>query len=132
MHKAAGGFGGLNVYVISVLYPAPAGDFTLLIGDWHKTNRKNLQQLLDSGKTLPFLDAILINGQAHSTFSGDQGKTYMFRISNVGLSTSFNFRIQGHTMKLVEVEESHTLQSMYDSLGVHVGQSRIFLSVLVL
>ncbi|XP_042492915.1 L-ascorbate oxidase homolog [Macadamia integrifolia] len=131
MHRAAGGFGGLNVYarpLIPVPYPAPAGDFTLLIGDWHKTNHKNLQQLLDSGKTLPFPDAVLINGQGHSAFSGDQGKTYMFRISNVGLSTSFNFRIQGHQMKLVEVEGSHTLQSMYDSLDVHVGQS---LSVLV-
>lgn len=52
----------------------------------------------------------------------------MFRISNVGLSTSFNFRIQGHTMKLVEVEGSHTIQNIYDSLDVHVGQS---VSVLV-
>lgn len=47
----------------------------------------------------------------------------MFRISNVGLSTSLNFRIQGHTMKLVEVEGSHTIQNIYDSLDVHVGQS---------
>ena len=56
------------------------------------------------------------------------GKTYMFRISNVGLSTSFNFRIQGHNMKLVEVEGSHTIQNIYTSLDVHVGQS---LAVLV-
>lgn len=47
----------------------------------------------------------------------------MFRISNVGLSTSLNFRIQGHTMKLVEVEGSHTIQNEYGSLDVHVGQS---------
>lgn len=47
----------------------------------------------------------------------------MFRISNVGLSTSLNFRIQGHTLKLVEVEGSHTVQNIYDSLDVHVGQS---------
>lgn len=51
------------------------------------------------------------------------GKTYMFRISNVGLSTSLNFRIQGHSLKLVEVEGSHTVQDAYDSLDVHVGQS---------
>ncbi|MBA0724656.1 hypothetical protein Golax_021331, partial [Gossypium laxum] len=87
-----------------------------------------LQQSLDSGKPLPFPDGILINGQTQSTFSGEQGKTYMFRISNVGLSTSFNFRIQGHTMKLVEVEGSHVVQNLYDSLDVHVGQS---LAVLV-
>lgn len=52
----------------------------------------------------------------------------MFRISNVGLSTSINFRIQGHKMKLVEVEGSHVVQNMYDTLDVHVGQS---VSVLV-
>jgi len=43
LHKAAGGFGGLNVYhrsVIPVPYPYPDGDFTLLIGDWYKTNHK--------------------------------------------------------------------------------------------
>ncbi|KAL2531887.1 SKU5 similar 17 [Abeliophyllum distichum] len=111
MHKAAGGFGPLNVYarsVIPVPYAKPAGDFSLLIGDWYKTSHKGLQQTLDSGKSLPFPDGILINGQGQSSFSCEQGKTYMFRISNVGLSTSFNFRIQGHKMKLVEVEGSNS------------------------
>lgn len=56
------------------------------------------------------------------------GKTYLFRISNIGLETSINFRIQGHALKLVEVEGAHTLQNSYDSLDVHVGQS---LAVLV-
>ncbi|KAL0543049.1 hypothetical protein IC582_018136 [Cucumis melo] len=130
-HKAAGGFGALNVYQrprIPIPYPIQDGDFTLLIGDWYKTSHKSLQESLDSGGSLPLPDGVLINGQTHSTFTGDQGKTYMFRISNVGLSTSLNFRIQGHKMKLVEVEGSHTLQNLYDSLDVHVGQS---LSVLV-
>ncbi|KAK6923004.1 Multicopper oxidase, N-terminal [Dillenia turbinata] len=125
-HKAAGGFGGFNVYErpkIPIPFPDPDGDFTLLIGDWYTTNHKVLQQLLDSGKKLPFPDGVLINGQTHSTFSGDQGKTYMFRISNVGLLTSINFRIQSHKLKLVEIEGSHTLQNVYDSIDVHVGQS---------
>ncbi|KAI9113525.1 hypothetical protein K1719_015452 [Acacia pycnantha] len=131
LHKAAGGFGGLNVYhrsVIPIPYPNPDGDFTLLIGDWYKTSHKTLRGILDSGKPLASPDGLLINGQAHTTFSGDQGKTYMFRISNVGLSTSINFRIQGHSLKLVEVEGSHVIQNLYDSLDVHVGQS---ISVLV-
>lgn len=51
------------------------------------------------------------------------GKTYRFRISNVGLTTSINFRIQGHKMKLVEVEGSHTLQNTYSALDIHLGQS---------
>ncbi|KAJ8637475.1 hypothetical protein MRB53_011742 [Persea americana] len=132
MHRVAGGFGGLNVYArprIPVPYPFPAGDFTLLVGDWYKTDHKKFQQSLDSAKSLPFPDGIVINGDASSTsFTGDPGKSYMFRISNIGLSTSFNFRIQGHNMKLVEVEGSHTIQNIYTSLDVHVGQS---LAVLV-
>lgn len=51
------------------------------------------------------------------------GKTYRLRISNVGLENSLNFRIQNHKMKLVEVEGTHTLQTTYSSLDVHVGQS---------
>lgn len=43
LHRAAGGFGVLNVYarsVIPVPYAKPAGDFSLLIGDWYKTSHK--------------------------------------------------------------------------------------------
>ncbi|MCL7034797.1 hypothetical protein MKW94_005355, partial [Papaver nudicaule] len=130
-HKAAGGFGGINIYArprIPVPYALPTADFTLLIGDWYRTNHKVLRNLLDSGKELPSPDGLLLNGQTRSLFSGDQGKTYMFRVSNVGLSTSINFRIQSHRMKLVECEGAHTVQSYYDSLDIHVGQS---VSVLV-
>lgn len=51
------------------------------------------------------------------------GKTYRLRISNVGLQNSLNFRIQGHKMTVVEVEGTHTVQTTYSSLDVHVGQS---------
>ncbi|KAH1250552.1 L-ascorbate oxidase [Glycine max] len=50
LHKAAGGFRALNVYhrsVIPIPYPNPDGDFTLLVGDWYKTNHKNLYDSLD-------------------------------------------------------------------------------------
>ncbi|XP_042464727.1 L-ascorbate oxidase homolog [Zingiber officinale] len=132
MHRAAGGFGALNVHqrtLIPVPYAPPAGDFSLLVGDWYKSSHKALRKTLDSGSPLPFPHGLLINGvEKGSTFAGDQGKTYLFRISNVGFETSINFRIQNHKLKLVEIEGSHTLQNLYDSLDIHVGQS---LSVLV-
>lgn len=56
-----------------------------------------------------------------SKLNNFSGKTYKFRVSNVGMSTSFNFRIQGHLLKIIEVEGSHTIQESYDSLDVHVG-----------
>lgn len=46
----------------------------------------------------------------------------------MGLSTSINFRIQGHSLTLIEVEGAHTIQEVYESLDIHVGQS---LSVIV-
>ncbi|XP_031495566.1 L-ascorbate oxidase homolog isoform X2 [Nymphaea colorata] len=127
-HKAAGGFGAFRVSsrpLIPVPFPPPAGDYTVLIGDWFKANHTDLKAILDNGENLPFPDAVLINGRAANGmyFTVDQGKTYRFRISNVGLTTSLNFRIQGHTMTLVEVEGSHTIQNTYSSLDVHLGQS---------
>ncbi|KAK1324545.1 hypothetical protein QJS10_CPA01g00858 [Acorus calamus] len=127
-HKAAGGFGGITVAsrpMIPVPFPSPAGDFTILAGDWFKANHTYLKATLDNGYNLPFPDGLLINGRGWNgnTFTVNQGQTYRFRISNVGLTTSINFRIQGHMMKLVEVEGSHTLQNMYSSLDIHLGQS---------
>ncbi|KAJ8618253.1 hypothetical protein MRB53_014439 [Persea americana] len=127
-HKAAGAFGGIKILSrprIPVPFPDPAGDFTVLIGDWYTKNHTNLKAILDRGKKLRFPDGILINGRGPngSSFTVDQGKTYRFRISNVGLQHSLNIRFQGHKMTLVEVEGTHTLQTTYSSLDVHVGQS---------
>ncbi|XP_062079177.1 L-ascorbate oxidase homolog [Humulus lupulus] len=127
-HKAAGGFGGIRILSrprIPVPFPDPAGDYTVLIGDWYKSNHTDLKAHLDGGKKLPSPDGILINGRGPNSYSltVDQGKTYRLRISNVGLQNSLNFRIQNHKMKLVEVEGTHTLQTTYSSLDVHVGQS---------
>ncbi|KAL0774078.1 hypothetical protein Bca101_039229 [Brassica carinata] len=143
--------------VIFVPYHKPDGDFTLLVSDWYKMGHKALRKRLDSGRALPLPDGLLINGASKGlAFTGEHGKFsllpkilsrldslvlylchascfstgkfYRFRISNVGISTSINFRIQGHMMTLVEVEGSHTLEEVYESLDVHVGQS---LTVLV-
>lgn len=127
-HKAAGGYGGIRIDsrpLIPVPYPTPAGDFTVLAGDWYKMNHTDLKAILDGGKDLPSPDGLIINGRGPSgfTFTVDQGKTYRFRISNVGIATSINFRIDGHKFILVETEGDHTLQNTYSSLDVHLGQS---------
>ncbi|KAK9005422.1 hypothetical protein V6N11_042856 [Hibiscus sabdariffa] len=127
-HKAAGGFGGIRILSrprIPVPFPDPAGDYTVLIGDWYKSNHTNLKARLDRGRKLPFPDGILINGRGPggASFNVEQGKTYRLRISNVGLENSLNLRIQNHRLTLVEVEGTHTLQTTYSSIDLHVGQS---------
>ncbi|KAF9686649.1 hypothetical protein SADUNF_Sadunf02G0011300 [Salix dunnii] len=127
-HKAAGAFGGIRILSrprIPVPLDDPAGDYTILIGDWYLSNHTDLKAVLDGGRKLPFPDGILINGRGRNGYylTVEQGKTYRLRISNVGLQNSLNFRIQNHKMKLVEVEGTHTLQTTYSSLDIHVGQS---------
>lgn len=133
MHKAVGGFGGLRVnsrLLIPVPFADPEDDYTVLIGDWYTKSHAALRKKLDSGHAIGRPAGVLLNGKTGKTdgkddkplFTMKQGKTYRYRICNVGLKTSLNFRIQGHTMKLVEMDGSHTVQNVYDSLDVHLGQ----------
>ncbi|KAF5467024.1 hypothetical protein F2P56_016895, partial [Juglans regia] len=136
-HKAGGGFGPIRVnnrQVIQVPFPKPEAEFDLLIGDWYQTSFKDLRSMMKTNRVAyespP--DRMLMNGKGsyldplaptHESFTVTQGKTYRFRISNVGIAWSFNFRIQNHRMVLVETEGSYTKQITLDSLDVHVGQS---------
>ncbi|KAF3444365.1 hypothetical protein FNV43_RR14057 [Rhamnella rubrinervis] len=134
MHRAAGGFGGLRVnsrLLIPVPYADPEDDYTVLIGDWYTKSHSTLRKFLDIGRSLGRPEGVIINGKSANSkgdakdeplFTMKPGKTYKYRICNVGLKTSLNFRIQSHPMKLVEMEGSHTIQNTYDSLDVHVGQ----------
>ncbi|KAI3993775.1 hypothetical protein MKX01_002788 [Papaver californicum] len=131
-HKAAGGFGGLRVnsrLLIPVPFADPEDDYTVLIGDWYTTDHKVLRNVLDSGRSINRPDGVLINGKSgkgadknEPLFSMKPGKTYRYRICNVGIKSTLNFRIQGHMMKLVEMDGSHVVQNSYESLDVHVGQ----------
>ncbi|KAM6600693.1 hypothetical protein CsatA_020302 [Cannabis sativa] len=137
--KAAGGFGPIRVNnrnVIAVPFPKPEAEFDLLIGDWsydsYKWSRSSVQQQQPPMGFQGLPDIILMNGKGpyghqmtklYESFTVTQGKTYRFRISNVGSTVSFNFRIQNHQMVLVETEGSYSNQITLDSLDVHVGQS---------
>ncbi|KAK4783913.1 hypothetical protein SAY86_018281 [Trapa natans] len=131
-HRAAGGFGGLRVnsrLLIPVPYADPEDDYTVLIGDWYSKSYAQLKSFLDSGRSLARPDGVLINGKSGKGKGNDEplftmkpGKTYKYRICNVGIKNSLNFRIQDHPMKLVEMEGSHTVQNIYKSLDVHLGQ----------
>ncbi|XP_028783336.1 monocopper oxidase-like protein SKU5 [Neltuma alba] len=128
--KAGGGFGPIRVNsrpVIPVPFAKPEAEYDLLIGDWLQTNYKDARSNQDATP-----EWMLINGKPpylnnlslpHESFNVTQGKTYLLRISNVGTKWSFNFRIQNHTMVVVETEGSYVSQMELDSLDVHVGQS---------
>ncbi|KAK9103192.1 hypothetical protein Sjap_020446 [Stephania japonica] len=142
--RASGGFGGIivnNRAVIAVPFGPPDGDITILIGDWYTRNHTALRRALSAGKDLGMPDGVLINGKGpyqynrtlvpdgidYETFNVEAGKTYRIRVHNVGISTSLNFRIQGHNLLLVETEGTYTVQQNYTNLDIHVGQSYSFL-----
>ncbi|KAK1369245.1 hypothetical protein POM88_035337 [Heracleum sosnowskyi] len=98
-HKAGGGYGPIRVnnrIVIDVPFSTPEAQFDLLIGDWYQRSFKDIQSELNN----PYMaydtppDKILINGKgpygdplmkSHESFNVTKGKTYLLRISNVGL-----------------------------------------------
>ncbi|PON92955.1 Copper-resistance protein [Trema orientale] len=142
--RASGGFGGFiinNREIIPIPFDTPDGDITILIGDWYTRNHTALRKTLDAGKDLGMPDGVLINGKGpyryndtlvpdgidFETIDVHPGKTYRVRVHNVGISTSLNFRIQGHNLLLAETEGSYTVQQNYTSLDIHVGQSYSFL-----
>ncbi|KAL6563433.1 hypothetical protein OROGR_002392 [Orobanche gracilis] len=139
LHRAAGGIGVLQVHsrdLIPVPFDRPADEFAVVLGDWYNKGHKTLKTILDYGRSIGRPDGIQINGKSNKVgdvvpeplATVEAGKTYRFRVCNAGMRLSVNFRFQGHTMKLVELEGSHTVQNEYDSLDLHVGQC---LSVLV-
>ncbi|KAF7140204.1 hypothetical protein RHSIM_Rhsim06G0020900 [Rhododendron simsii] len=128
LQNAAGGYGPIRVNnreIIAVPFPQPRAEFDVLIGDWYNADHQDMRARLDSGDLLHLPDGILINGLGpnQTTFDFEPGETYRLRISNVGLKTTLNFRIQGHQMQLVETEGSYTVKRYHDNLDIHVGQS---------
>ncbi|KAE8679681.1 hypothetical protein F3Y22_tig00111398pilonHSYRG00328 [Hibiscus syriacus] len=136
----ASGYGGIiinNRDVIPLLFGMPDGDITIFISDWYTKSHKGLRKDVEKGVDLGVPDGILINGlgpnrcdQAfvkdgivYHIINVEPGKTYRFRVHNVGISTSLIFRIQSHNLLLVETEGSYTVQKNYSNMDIHVGQS---------
>ncbi|MBA0821495.1 hypothetical protein Goarm_018349 [Gossypium armourianum] len=142
--RAAGGYGGIiinNRAVIPLPFGMPDGDITIFISDWYTKSHKGLRKDIENGVDLGVPDGILINGYGpyrydptlvkngivYQIINVEPGKTYRFRVHNVGISTSLNFRIQNHNLLLVETEGSYTVQQNYSNMDIHVGQSYSFL-----
>ncbi|CAN4126695.1 unnamed protein product [Withania somnifera] len=134
LHRAAGGYGPITVMsrqLIPVPFdqPPPEADHTVLVGDWFTKSHTELKTMLDAGRPLGRPAGVVINGKSGKVDGKDEpmftlipGKTHRFRFCNVGLKDSINVRIQGHIMRLVEIEGSHTVQNVYESLDIHLGQ----------
>lgn len=75
----------------------------------------------------PVPDAALMNDTQNLTIPVEPGKTYLFRVANVGAFASQYFWIEGHSMKIVEVDGVWTKPAEADMIYVASAQRYSFL-----
>ena len=70
----------------------------------------------------PVPDAALMNDTQNLTTMVQPGKTYMFRIINMGAFAAQYLWFEGHTMQIVEVDGIYTEPAEADMLYITVAQ----------
>lgn len=75
----------------------------------------------------PVPNAALMNDTQNFTLSVEPGKTYLFRMANVGAFAGQYFWIEGHTMKIVEVDGVFTEAAEADMIYITAAQRYSFL-----
>lgn len=87
-------------------------EIVLEVSDWYheqiSTLMKSFISYTNPTGAEPVPDAALMNNTQNATISVQPGKTYMFRIINVGAFAGQYFWIEGHTMRIVEVDGVYT------------------------
>ncbi|KAI9721597.1 MAG: hypothetical protein M1828_005087 [Chrysothrix sp. TS-e1954] len=101
-------------------------EVVLTISDWYHTQMpvllKSFISVTNPTGAEPIPDANLMNDSQNVTFQIQPGKTYMFRIINVGAFVSQYFWIEGHTMRIVEVDGVYTEPAEAEMLYISSAQ----------
>lgn len=98
----------------------------LTLSDWYHeqmpTLIKGFISVLNPTGAEPVPNAALLNDTQNLTVSVQPGKTYLFRIVNVGAFASQYFWIEGHSMRIVEVDGVWTNASETDMIYLTAAQ----------
>jgi iron transport multicopper oxidase len=70
----------------------------------------------------PVPNSVLINDGKDATYPVVAGKTYLFRILNIGAFPSFFFNIAGHTFQIVEMDGVYTTPTTARTLYIGAAQ----------
>lgn len=70
----------------------------------------------------PVPNAALMNDTQNFTLAVEPGKTYLFRLANVGAFAGQYFWIEGHTMKIIEVDGVFTEPAEADMIYLTTAQ----------
>ncbi|KAI5116373.1 hypothetical protein M0805_008686 [Coniferiporia weirii] len=111
-------------------------EFTVVLGDWyHQEHSVLINQFINianPGGAEPVPDAPLMyfvqNGtylpgfNENATLPFEPGKTYRLRIVNTGAFAMFYFWIEGHDMRIIEVDGTDTQEAPVDLISLAVAQ----------
>jgi len=68
--------------------------------------------------TEPIPDSMLINDGVDATYPVEAGKTYLFRVLNIGAFPSFFFNIADHDFQIVEMDGVYTVPTTAKTLYI--------------
>jgi len=106
-------------------------EVALTLSDWYHDEIPGLLQEFISYSNPtgaePVPDAALMNDTQNLTLSVETGKTYFFRLTNIGAFAGQYFWIEGHTMKIIEVDGVYTEPADADMIYITAAQRYGFL-----
>ena len=99
---------------------------TLTLSDWYHDSMQSLTSSFMSVENPtgaePVPDAALMNDTQNATFEVEPRKTYLFHIVNIGGFAGQYFWIEGHEMRVIEIDGVWTEPAVADMLYVTVAQ----------
>ncbi|CAG8788374.1 26251_t:CDS:2, partial [Dentiscutata erythropus] len=108
-------------------------DYVVTLADWyHQTSAELLSQFLTPGYQgqTPVPDSGLISGKGQyakkdselAVYKVQKGKKYRIRIINTSAEAHYIFSIDGHKMKVIEVEGTYVKPFYVNRLLLHIAQ----------
>lgn len=102
------------------------GEFVLTLSDWYHEQMpfliKSFMSYTNPTGAEPVPDSAVMNDMQNVTFAVEPGKTYVFRIINMGAFASQYFWFEGHTMRIIEVDGVWTQEAEADMLYITPAQ----------
>jgi iron transport multicopper oxidase len=103
----------------------------LTLSDWYHETTEELfttfVSVTNPTGAEPIPDAAIMNDAQNVSVAVEPGKTYLFRVVNMAAFASQYFWLQGHTMRIVEVDGVYTEPAEADMIYITAAQRYSFL-----
>jgi iron transport multicopper oxidase len=101
-------------------------EYTITLSDWYHKQAPDIikfaQSTANFPPTTPTPDSPLMNDGQPATYDIQPGKTYLFRILNMGAFPSFFVNFQGHDMQIIGIDGVTTQSTPATTLYVGAAQ----------